>query len=219
MKQSVFPEQQAHEVAVGITNLRKIYEASTKLERITGLHYYFDFHRDAIEVGAKFAVPVCVIAGMYASLSPSNTEINTWIDLIRVLRACVSNSELPIVHTYNHCRTRAAAIYKTQQPDPYLKGLKVWNFYNNIYQPENDRYVTIDGHMFNCWGGERRALRLSLKGAKHYELVAGNVIALAREYGLLPHQLQATLWTTWRRIVRLDSGQLRLPYSIEEIIR
>ena len=109
--------------------------------------------------------------------------------------------ELINVSTYKHCRDRAYA-YATGQRVflKETKGPKIMNFYRNLLDPDDSRFVTIDGHMVAAWRGEELTMKEALVSASGYRTIAGDVKRLAFENYMLPNQLQAVLWFTRKRL-------------------
>jgi hypothetical protein len=84
------------------------------------------------------------------------------------------------------------------------------NFYLNIYHPGLEYPVTIDRHAFDAFLGmdsgiQDRPIDVSLlDGDQVYDVIADTYRSLAQEMGVLPHQLQAVVWETWRMLKRAD---------------
>lgn len=80
------------------------------------------------------------------------------------------------------------------------------NFYLNIYRPELEFPVTIDRHAFDAFLGidtgiTDRPIDLSMSdGDTVYDVVGDTYRSLAKDLGVLPHQLQAVVWETWRML-------------------
>ena len=69
-------------------------------------------------------------------------------------------------------------------------------FYRNILYYKTDyESVTIDRHMLDSIGLD--GLRLT---AHRYEIISDCIRELAKQEKLIPNQLQATLWLTWKRL-------------------
>jgi hypothetical protein len=87
--------------------------------------------------------------------------------------------------------------------------MKTYNFYNNIEEPDDPKYVTMDAHAHDIAVGQRLGSPdedvrgLGAKGryntfADAYK-TATNVINDGRKgRPLIPNQVQATAWTAWR---------------------
>jgi hypothetical protein len=89
-----------------------------------------------------------------------------------------------------------------QGKDPYklmspITGPKTFNFWHNIMEPSSKRYVTIDRHAYSIALGEKttKAYRID---AKRYALVSDLYKQAAKDLGVIPCQLQATVWLAHR---------------------
>lgn len=82
----------------------------------------------------------------------------------------------------------------------------------NILEPENPDYVTVDGHMISMWHGARINVTDATRFARYYQVIADATTKLAEEERILPNQVQATLWFTWKRLhsVLRHDGTLNL---------
>jgi hypothetical protein len=122
--------------------------------------------------------------------------------------------------TYRHCAARAYRILFNEPPEDVFgrDALKTYNFYRNIVDPSDPNWVTIDGHMYNLWRGEQTTLdQARIPGPKRYGEIAGDCKELALALGVLPNQLQATLWYCYKRVngIRFNY-QIDLPLEVME---
>lgn len=190
---------------VGVYNLELTFKKGDLLDHQQGRSYYQDFHSRMVEIGQRaYDCPVSTVAAVYSALSPNNSEENCIRDTERALtnfRYGRWNDFHPT--TYSHNKAKAFRILNGESPADVLSGEKTWNFYNNIVNPSDRDFVTIDGHMVNIWNGKRVPLDLSGISKSEYRIVASGVKELAGRYGLVPCQLQAILWITWRRVHRI----------------
>ena len=110
---------------------------------------------------------------------------------------------------------KAVRIYRGAHPRTVLGGGKVRSFYNNILDPEQDRDVTIDRHMYNAAADrlipDKNELgklnstpsatfqgHLADLGVKPY--LADIVREIAKKHGLRAHEVQAVIWNHWLRL-------------------
>ena len=88
-------------------------------------------------------------------------------------------------------------------PDPYtiLRGHKVKSFASNLLRPFTPGAVTIDRHAYSILlarpTSDQERKILSRVGT--YQLLAGVFRSVAREFDLLPHELQALTWVYYRK--------------------
>ena len=156
-------------------------------------------------------------AAVFAALSPNNGYLGNLRDTDRLLQAVAAGGSWPKVSTYGTNRSKAARIALGEPPLMVLSGRKVRSFFVNITCPWDEHTVTVDGHMHNAWHGERKPLTARRPRAARvkmtpliYDEIAADVRQLAREAGLPPWAVQATIWLAWRRLNKILSEQLWL---------
>jgi hypothetical protein len=205
---------------VNQNNILKVYEQAKDWEIDLGLVSYLQYHDKIFLRAVANGVEPHLAFGAFAALSPNNTEFNNFMDLMSCINYWTASEQytkdqihLPAVTTYPHNRQKALLILGGKEPLEVLRGLKVTNFYRNILNPCDGRYVTIDGHMLSVWGGRR--ILLKSRGATiskdTYEVIANDYITVARHLNILPNQLQATCWHVWKRIHRIVwNAQMKL---------
>jgi hypothetical protein len=88
---------------------------------------------------------------------------------------------------------------------------KVRSFYSNMIRPWDSEQLTVDGLMAQAM--QPKTMPLHTSGPKKgqpapeklidsnfkYSMVSGVVRHLAKKYGMKPHEVQARIWTQWRR--------------------
>ncbi len=60
--------------------------------------------------------------------------------------------------------------------------------------------MTVDGHMVSAWAGKRIKMKDVAVYRFKYSRVVDDVKKLALENSLIPCQVQAIIWLTWKRI-------------------
>lgn len=195
---------------VGVYNLDQLYRKADEIDLWNGAAYYHEFRQRVKETSQRahngHFVPIQISAGVYAALSPNNSQDSCMEDMQRAIRCHLYEPHNFIhlkVHTYGANKEKALRILKGEDPKVVLTGPKTFNFYHNIENPDDPNYVTVDGHMVNIWNNKRVPLDNSGVNLGEYLTVASGIKELAQRYGLVPCQLQAILWLTWRRIHRI----------------
>lgn len=196
----------------GIHRLRLWYELSSPLDREYGMTAYDMYARDICLVGHSFA-PLQQRIAAFALLSPNNDYGGNLRSLRIVLEGYKSRLPIEKLHgltTYHACARRAYRVLQGESIESVFSpnAKKTYNFYQNIWDPENPQYVTIDGHMYNLWHGERNLLKVAavkFKPKEYDEISVGFKVA-AGELKILPNQLQGTLWWCYKRMlgIRFD---------------
>lgn len=208
---------------MSIENIERVWARVDDTDRREGMVAYENYHKLMKSIAAYYGCGFTQTVAAFVSLSPNNDYQGNLRSLVTVLWAI--NNKVPlkriVTTAYNRCRDRAYEFARGEK-DFLLetKGLKIRNFYCNIVQPEDSRWVTIDGHMSNVWAGEVRNMKKALlKNERQYDEIAEAFKVVAKKQRLLPNQLQGTLWFTWKRInlIRYDS-QLTL-FSPEDDCR
>lgn len=89
----------------------------------------------------------------------------------------------------------------------FTPGLKTHSFLENIDNPQDQRYVTIDTHAHNAAVASRTPSdNTGLGTIGRYNLFAHAYHGAARHMGMTPSTSQARIWTTWKRMNPLASN-------------
>lgn len=201
-----------------LRNILACYHRASDTDRREGLYWYETAHNDARALGERYGISTAQAAGVIAALSPSNKWGNNLLDADLLISAWRAGKPLPAVGVYggrnvakagrilNGERDGAAVLLQFNRKT----GPKTWAFYQLIAEPLENDLVCIDRHAkaiaVNRAAGETDIVRPSEYEhlAEHYRHVAGLV-------SLLPHQVQAITWVTWRRL-QGDLEQMDIPF-------
>lgn len=186
-----------------IRNIYKVWSRIDAIDYREGMLAYGRYHVTLERIAAYYGCPFHSTVAAFCALSPNNDYMGNLRSLVTMLRGRQEgfpDANLLHVSTYNACRDRA---WKFLHGDDFLertKGPKTRNFYQNIIDPNDPIPVTIDGHMVCVWKGMRMTMTaVAIEGFK-YNDVANDFREFAYTIGLLPNQVQAVLWFTWKRI-------------------
>lgn len=199
-----------------ITNLRKMYALADDVDRREGLTAYPRYHDLMKRIATQHGFEFARVIAAFVALSPSSDYVGNLRSLVSVLKGI--NDKTPLeeitVSGYKHCRNRAYK-YLTGQSEFWnsTKGPKIRNFYMNILHPQSPLYCTIDGHIVAAWCDKSLTMRGAIVRPRVYTIIMTDMMALAEEIGILPNQLQATLWFTRKRIfgIKVPHSDLFLP--------
>jgi len=182
-----------------LENILRVYDESTHEDRAHGMGWYYYAHFYARKTANKYDVPITQVAGVLSALSPNNKWERNIIDAKHLIRDFKLGRDLKYtkVSTYGANKTKAIRILNGEPVEKIILGPKTWNFYNNILHPSSEDFVTIDFHALNIYLGSYETKPLS---KKLYDKVSKTYIQAAREIDLLPNQLQAITWVTWRKM-------------------
>lgn len=193
-----------------VVNIHKVLALSDDIDYKEGKEAYSNYNKLLRRVSEFYKVGFTPTVAAFASLSPSNDYMGTLRSVVTLIQAVKKNIPIDKISTstYRHCLVRAYE-YFTGQKDFLLEteGLKIKNFYCNILHPEDKQYITIDGHAHSIWLGKHMTMKEALFSRSKYFIIAEDYKKAAKQVGLLPNQVQAITWFTWKRInlIRYDS--------------
>ena len=200
-------------------NLVKIWEQASQQDIDVALASYPKYRQITGDVATKYGFPTLIGAAVFVALSPNNDYWGNLRDTDTLLAATAAGIKLEDFHvsTYGNNKRKAWLIAHGGDPNELIVALKTSNFFHNIADPTDPRYVTIDGHMHNIWFGKRVPIQSKNPEARVvkvdnqlYYTIANGIKAFAIDHGLIPCQMQGVLWQTWRRI-----HAIRTPAQLE----
>ena len=77
-----------------------------------------------------------------------------------------------------------------------LNGPKIVNFFNNILNPLDKNYLTVDTHHISICTQDYKLNRIT---SKQYKFLKEETINFANEVKIIPCELQAILWHHFRK--------------------
>lgn len=188
----------------GIDALQRMFDRADVHDREEGLLAYWRYNSVMRGIAEKYNAPLPRVIAAFCALSPNNDYFGNLRSLVSVLNGV--ERELPLesikVSTYKHCRDRAYGYIKgTKNFTTEVKGPKIMSFYRNVLDPQDNRWVTVDGHICAIWRDQNLTMKEAIvKGKKEYNSIADAIKRLAFANYILPNQYQATLWFTRKRI-------------------
>jgi len=167
-------------------------------DRAIGASWYAMAHNDATDIADHYGIPVHVVCGALSVLSVG-IRWSLTIDAVHILAGQLTGKSIPTYRT----QIRKAQAMLAVEPDHgdmprYIsstgKGYKTLSFYDNLAFPGDSMAVTLDRHMLRAMGiDESLGDRVSV-----YTEGSEAIRTIARREGLLPHQVQAAIWTMQR---------------------
>lgn len=191
---------------MGTVEFERMFHKADKYDFQEGLVAYQRYHIVMRRIGDHYGFDHRDVAAVFCSLSPNSDYKGNLRSTVSVLEGVNDgvDQELVTVSTYKHCRRRAWAYARGDKFFPAeTKGLKILNFYYNICDPEDMRWVTIDGHMSAIWQGKDLTMREALVKPSVYAEMKADLIKVAFRHFMLPNQMQAVLWFTRKRTSRV----------------
>jgi hypothetical protein len=189
-----------------INSILRFYELASLSELRDGLSWYNEANKYCRELAARFGISLQQAAGIIAAFSPQTG----WVE----------NKRFALSFLYNPTR-RIKSLVQTNkakrilnlsaEPDIYNAlsianaGFKTKGFFLNMINPDIITDVTIDRHAIACCiQNPDNVYALSVKSGKltraQYDFFQHCFIQAAKQLDILPHQLQAITWVTYRRI-------------------
>lgn len=157
-----------------------------------GKNWYPQAHQWCLELSKEYDVPLRLVAGLTALFSP----LKSWEINKRLVEKYLECQECG---TFSYQKRKSIQLWTDtilcrdeKEQDNYimktLNGNKVVSFYHNIVYPLTSERVTIDSHIINV---VKPGLIMT---PKRYLCIEKSFQDVSKEVGLLPSQLQATLW-------------------------
>lgn len=176
-------------------NILDIYQQATAEEILGGTCWYQEAHDFAKFNADKFGLTLEVVAGILSALSPGTDWDRNKADALQVM----ANNTSHKCGTYGKNVEKAFIILNMSKDENMEKKFpsdKTFNFYHNIINPATPKYVTIDRHALSIGLGFVRAEK-SITTVEYRELAAAYT-KVAKKLKVLPQQVQAVTWVTWR---------------------
>jgi len=202
-------------------NIIRMFQKANKFEIAEGCQWYAHARQLCLEVANMRGLPLSKVVGVVAALSPRlswshNLEaadklIDTWLSNQKIksnpMYGVVGFSNVLLDYKgwgFPRNKEKAIAVLDCESSDPEViavivrgkAALKVNSFFWSILGSHD--YVTVDGHAAGIAFGTR-VVGVSLT-ATQYRVIAEAYLQVAEQLHLLPHQLQAITWLTYRRL-------------------
>lgn len=158
-----------------------------------GLEWYDKANKLAKEFSKKYGVSHYKVCGIIAALSPQKS----WSENIKLVDLFLRTKCKECKHT-TILHKKAIDIYNTKDKNSVndiLKGKKIMNFYNNILNPSDDKYATLDVHMIQIL---TQNYKLKTLTALQYEFLKDIFIKFAKEKHFNSSSMQSILWLYFR---------------------
>ena len=190
-------------------NLARVYEQATERDIQVALVSYEKYRQITAKIASKYGFAPLIGAAVFAALSPNNDYWGNLRNTDDLLAAAAAGKPIESVKvsTYGNNKRKAWRIAHGEDPDKLIVALKTSNFFHNIAEPKDPRWITIDGHMYNIWWGKRApiqsknpAVRVVKVDRSNYQIIAAGVSAFGQAKGFIPSEMQSILWQTWRRV-------------------
>lgn len=169
-------------------NIIKEWDRALPAHHEAGMSWYVDAHNEAKTMG-----DLVIASGVIAAMSPNTPWDRNLVIARNAMATGVATGTLG-----NSC-IKANRIMAGEDPLSVLGGLKVRSFYKNIVDPTCSEAVTIDRHAYDIAVDTRNGKdRRPIGTPKQYEAIANAYRVVADSLGIMPWQLQAVTWESWR---------------------
>tara|TARA_R110001606_G_C15218060_1_gene633670 strand:- start:197 stop:796 length:600 start_codon:yes stop_codon:yes gene_type:complete len=195
---------------MSIENIVAMYKLSTPAEKKQGVTWYARAYCDSLQIAENLGLPVHIVVGVVAALSPNNKWSRNLMNASDLCTAYINGDHVESVKvsTYHKMRDKAWSILQTMPSSDddvrsILNGQKIVCFFENIMGIDT---CTVDGHARNIYYNERVSLTGSITiGKKEYADIqeayrkAGKKVRVNGK-ALKAYEMQAITWGVWRRI-------------------
>jgi hypothetical protein len=154
-----------------------------------GMDWYADAHSLALSLNAG---NVAEASAVIAALSPQLSWDRNVVLAKRAYAGELTGGCLPA------SIAKAERILAGETPLDVLGGLKVRSFYANIVDPTDSVTVTVDRHAIDVAVDTRLGKASPGMTPKRYAAWSAAYREAALDKGMLPQQMQAITWTSWR---------------------
>jgi hypothetical protein len=191
-----------------VNNILRYYDLATKTEILRGKNWYRDANYFADIMQQRHGHKKYQIVGIIAALSPqTNWQENKRIAELFLLgyREELHNGQ-QLFKAEQCLEAKKSQIFKLLTKD----GKKTSYFYNNILYCNYDNGVTIDRHAIGvCTQKPNKVRAINNNGAqitkRQYDFFQTCFNEAAKKVNILPHELQAIVWSSYRRLRGLPS--------------
>ena len=195
---------------MSVENIIRIYQMATPEEKRDGIVWYVKAYADCKRIALDLKVPVPIVVGVVAALSPNNKWDRNVMNARDLIEGYLNGEPVESikVSTYHAMKHKAWSILD-QMPDEdgvslILNGQKIVSFYRNIMGHDT---CTVDGHARNIYYGERHGLTddKSNVGKREYFEISQAYVKAGKKVrvngrSLKAFEIQAITWVVWRRI-------------------
>ena len=149
-----------------VENIIKIYDMATPEEKRNGVIWYAEALAACSRIGLDNGVPLHIVVGVCAALSPNNKWDRNVVNTREMVQAFINGDDMDSfkVSTYHAMKSKAWGILEAmpeteEEVMVLLNGQKIVSFFQNIMGHDT---CTVDGHARNIAYGVREGLTGSI---------------------------------------------------------
>tara|TARA_R110000751_G_scaffold24133_2_gene66047 strand:- start:404 stop:991 length:588 start_codon:yes stop_codon:yes gene_type:complete len=186
-------------------NILKVFAQCTDAELQHGLTWYSDAKQEAQSIADKYQLPLHVVVGVIAALSPTNEYGQNIRNADTMCRIFVDGGYVEDTKpsTYNTMRDKAWSILQSMPHNIddvafILNGPKITDF---AYCIMGEDVCVIDGHAWCIANNDRRTMQKVPNIGKKLRAELQECYRRAgKKHGMTAYQMQAATWVAWKRI-------------------
>ena len=186
-------------------NLRKTFSRTNPYEYKEGKGWYQEANVYLQEIADHFNVPLQLVCALCAVLSPGNQWNSNLKDTYNLIRFGWNDKKrfgkfTSVTYPQNIKKAKKILRYQGLGQYHLVSGVKVSAFFDNLLYPKTSNCVTIDTHMFRCALNDSNLDVTGSLPVTYTREIDRIVRLIAIECNLLPLQIQAIIWTVWKRL-------------------
>ena len=188
-----------------IKNITKVFKQATQEEISHGLSWYRDALKACQGMADVYELPLHIVVGVCAALSPTNRWERNLIDTNNMLQCYVDGGyvEDTAPCTYKKMRDKAWDILQTNPHNIddtafILRGPKITDFFYCIMGQDG---CVIDGHAWCIANADRRTMQeVPSIGKKLRKELQQAYSKAGKNNGMTAYEMQAATWVAWKRM-------------------
>jgi hypothetical protein len=186
-------------------NILNVFNQVDECELQHGLTWYETAKLECQDMADKYELPLHIVVGVCAALSPTNRWERNLIDTDNMLQCYVDGGyvEDTAPCTYKKMRDKAWDILQTnphsiEDTAFILRGPKITDFFLCIMGQD---VCVIDGHAWCIANADRRTMQeVPSIGKKLRKELQQAYSRAGKKHGMTAYQMQAATWVAWKRM-------------------
>ena len=186
-------------------NILKVFAQCTDAELQHGLTWYSDAKQEAQKIADAYELPLHVVVGVIAALSPTNSWEMNIRNADTMCRIFVDGGYVEDTKpsTYKTMRDKAWSILQTMPHNIddvafILNGPKITDF---AYCIMGNDVCVIDGHAWCIANADRRTMQEVPNIGKKLRAELQQAYSNAgKKHNMTAYEMQAATWVAWKRI-------------------
>ena len=186
-------------------NILKVFAQCTGAELQHGMRWYKDAEIAGQNIADKYQLPLHIVVGVIAALSPTNEYGQNIRNADTMCRIFVDGGYVEDTKpsTYNTMRDKAWSILQSMPHNIddvafILNGPKITDF---AYCIMAEDVCVIDGHAWCIANNDRRTMQKVPNIGKKLRAELQECYRRAgKKHGMTAYQMQAATWVAWKRI-------------------